>query len=341
MKARQITFTAPGVAELLAIDVPEPRKDQVLVKTAYSVVSAGTERANLMGQKHTSPGYIDDSVLPRFPKVLGYCGVGIVEKTGPEVKQVKPGDRVIIYFGTHASYNLVPEEKVIRIDDDAAELLPLSPAVIAQIAMSGVRMARIELGESALIMGLGILGLYAVQWCRMAGACPVIVADPNPERRAKALEFGADDALDPTAEDFAQRVKALTGGGVNAVIEVSGAPVALVQALECTARMARVVLLGCTRENDRAIDFYHMVHFRGVQILGAHTSVRPAGDSCPGYWTYRDELKALLKLVSGKRIDLMRNIQEVHRAGEAPAVYARLAQNRDFPVGVVFDWGDE
>lgn len=340
MNTWQVAFTAPGVAALKQTTLPAPGADQVLVKTAYTMISAGTERANLMGMLNTNPNVPDDSVLPRFPKVLGYCGVGTVEAIGEKVTSVRVGDRVVIYFGTHSAHTLMPEEKVIRVDDDGASLLELAPTVIAQIAMSGVRMARMELGESVMIMGLGVLGMYAIQWCRLAGACPILVADPDPARRQRALALGADAALDPFAGDFAAQVHALTDGGVNVGIEVSGAAIALEQMLDCTARMARVVLLGCTRVNDRCIDFYHKVHFRGITILGAHTVVRPKVDSQPGYWTYRDEIRAILRMVAGGRICLADNINEVHPASDAPAVFARLAENRDFPIGVVLDWRD-
>lgn len=339
MQAWQIQFTAPGVAELNAVEIPAVTGRNVLVKTSYTVVSGGTERANLMGMPNTDPNVLDMEGM-KFPKVLGYCGVGIVEQIGPEVRSVKPGDRVIIYFGSHTSYNLVPEEKVIRIDDCRLKLHDLAPAVIAQIAMSGVRMSRLELGESAMVMGLGILGMYAVQWLKLMGACPILAVDPQESRRKKALTLGADFALDPTGVDFPRQVHNLTHGGANVGIEVSGAAIALEQILECTAPMARVVLLGCTRINDRCIDFYHKVHARGVVLLGAHTSVRPILDSRPGYWTYRDELEALLRMISLGRINLSLNIEEIHSALETPDVYARLAANRDFPTGMILDWRD-
>lgn len=338
MNTQQIVFTAPGVAQMQGRTLPEPGAGQVLVKTAYTMISAGTERANLMGMRNTHAHIVDDSQIPLFPKTLGYCGVGTVQQIGEGVASVKEGDRVVVYFGTHSAHTLMPEEKVVRIEDDATDLLDAVPAVIAQIAMSGVRMARIELGESVMIMGLGVLGMYAVQWCRLAGAAPILVADPNPRRRERALALGADYALDPFAPDFAGQVQALTAGGVNVGIEVSGAAIALEQMLDCTAKMARVVLLGCTRVNDRCIDYYHKVHYRGIAILGAHTVVRPQVDSRPGYWTWRDEIQAVLRLASGGRIRLADNIDEVHSAREAPAVFTRLAEDANFPIGVVLDW---
>lgn len=228
---------------------------------------------------------------------------------------------------------------MIRIDDDTINMLDAAPTVLTHIALGGVRMAELELAESVMVMGLGVLGISAVELCRMSGAYPIIAVDPNPKRREKALSFGADIALDPKAKDFTERVLGVTcGEGVNVVIEVSGADIALDQALECTARMARVVLLGCTRENNRPTDYYHLVHYKGVKILGAHTFVRPEHDSRRGYWTYRDDCKSVLALISGERISPGRIIEEIYLPEQAPEVFKRLAEDPNFPIGVAFDW---
>lgn len=338
MDRKAIVFTAPGIAELQIQKVEEIKENEVLLKTEYTVISPGTERANLMGEKNTQ-GSERNSTGPRFPKMLGYCGIGKVVRIGTAVTTVKPGDYAVIYFGVHASYNLVPEKNLIRIPDENIDLLQAAPTVLVSIALGGVRMAKLELGESALVMGLGILGIYSVCLCRLNGANPVIAADPDPERRKLALQYGADYAFDPTEEDFAEKVKNVTGkNGVNAVIEVSGAAIALQEALECVARMGRIVLLGCTRENNIPTDYYHMVHFRGVQILGAHTFVRPQEDSRPGYWTYRDDISAILSMISHKRLQPTDVIDEICKPEEAPEVYKRLAERKNKALSTIFDW---
>ena len=100
------------------------------------------------------------------------------------------------------------------------------------MGLGGVRKLEIELGESAMVMGLGLLGIFAIQFCRLNGAYPVIAADLNPARRELALQLGADYAFDPSAPDFVEQVKAVTGGkGVRATVEVTGVSVAMKQAL--------------------------------------------------------------------------------------------------------------
>lgn len=87
MKNKQIFFTGVHKAELLENEVNNPKGNEVLVRMEYTVVSAGTERACIMGMKNTSQ---------RFPTSLGYCGVGCVEEIGPDVKNVMIGDRVLV-----------------------------------------------------------------------------------------------------------------------------------------------------------------------------------------------------------------------------------------------------
>ena len=120
-------------------------------------------------------------------------------------------------------------------------------------------------------------GLLAAagQAAHLAGAMPVIATDLRAERRALALKLGADAAIDPLADDYFDRLRELTGGKrADSVIEVTGNPSALNQAIRSAARYGRVALLGCTRRPVEA-DFYHDVHYPGLTIYGAHTGVRP------------------------------------------------------------------
>ena len=80
------------------------------------------------------------------------------------------------------------------------------------------------------------------------------------------------------------------------------------------------------------------MHAPGVALIGAHTAARPETDSYPGFWTVRDEMDAILKLQKGGRLDLQSIISEVHSPLEAPEVYRRMLTEREFPIGVQFDW---
>lgn len=336
MKTRSILFTAPGKAELVEEEVRAVGAHQALVRVHRSSVSSGTERANLVGELNISiNAYYTEA---HFPRRSGYSASGEVVEVGEGVTGLKQGDRVVILCGCHTEYEVMDERNLVRIEEAGVTDQAAALTRIGIFPLAAIRKCHLEIGESALVMGLGVLGMIGVQLLRAAGAAPIIAADPVPEKRAQALENGADYALDPFEEDFAAQVKALTGG-VNVAIEVTGSGKALDQALDCMARMGRVALLGCTRHSDFTIDYYHKVHGPGVSLIGAHNNARPQNESAPGLWTERDDVRALLRLIQGGRIDLGRLVQEVHSPEDAPAVYVRLATERSFPV-VQFDWGE-
>ena len=331
MQNPSIFFTSPGKAELLDAGLRRPNAGEILVRTEYTAVSAGTEYSCLMGMPNTQSHQ-------KFPIRLGYSGVGRVEEVGEGVKGFNPGDRVLVYHGTHAKYNLVHVDQLTKIDDDRSDSKEAAFVIIATMGLGGVRKLEIELGESAMVIGLGLLGMFAVQSLALSGANPLIAVDFDEERRKKALELGADYALDPRAEDFAERVKSLTDGkGVNATVEVTGSSKAMLTALECASWMGRISLLGCTRVSDQSVDYYNMVHRPGVRLIGAHNFVRPKVESYPHHWTHQDDCKAILKLISANKFKIAPMISEVHRPEDAPEVYDRLAR-KELPLGILFDW---
>ena len=330
MKKHQILFTAPRIAELVEVNVPALAEDDVLAKMEYTVVSGGTERAVLLGMQNTPQTY---------PTSLGYCGVGRVVEVGAAVKKIRPGDRVLVYHGNHASYNIRKEEEITKVENDAIPSLDAAFVIIAAMGLGGVRKLELELGESAMVMGQGLLGIFATQFCRLSGAYPVIAADLNPARRKLALELGADYAFDPAAPDFIERVKAVTKGkGVNGCVEVTGISAAMHQALQCAAWMGRISLLGCTRVSDCGVDYYTQVHKPGVKLIGAHNFVRPKVESYPHHWTHHDDCNAILDLIAAKRLQVAPILSRVLSPADAPAVYTQLCEDKNFPLGTVFDW---
>lgn len=330
MKRKVIEFTRPYTAEYLEKELREAGADEVLVKMEYTVVSGGTEKANLMATANT---------YNRFPFSLGYCGIGRIERLGEKVQDFSVGDRVLVYHGIHASYNLVKADQLTKVEDKNIPSLEASFVVIASMGLGGVRKLGLELGESAMVMGLGLLGMFAVQFLARSGANPLIAVDLNEERRALALELGADYAFDPSSADFVERVKAVTKGkGVNACVEVTGVSKAMSQALDCASYMGRISLLGCTRVPDCSVDYYQKVHRPGIKIIGAHNFVRPKLESYPHHWTHHDDCRAILDLMSAKKIRVSPMVSRVVDPKQAPAVYKQLCEDKNFPLGTVFCW---
>ena len=165
-----------------------------------------------------------------------------------------------------------------------------------------------------------------------------MAVDPVKERREEALKNGADFAFDPFEDEFAANVKKVTNGGAKVCVEVTGVGGGLNGALDCMAKFGRVALLGCTRSSDFIIDYYKKVHGPGITLIGAHTMARPNVESHGGWFTHRDDIKAVLKLISGQRLDVKSMIKELHKPVECQEVYTRLINDKNFPTLVQFDW---
>ena len=268
---KQIFFTSPGRAELLDKEMPVCGADEVIVRIERSTISSGTERANLVGDPNVSP---HGAGAVKFPRSLGYSTAGVVTEVGSAITSLKVGDRVSCGWTKHARYFAVKESCAHKLPDNV-DFDEGSLVHIGTFPMAAIRKTNLEIGESAIIMGMGVLGLVSIGMLRAAGAAPIIAVDPVPEKRELALSLGADYALDPFAEDFAAKAKELTGGGVKVAIEVTGNGKALDLVLDCMAKFGRVALLGCTRRSDFTIDYYRKVHGPGITLVGAHTMARP------------------------------------------------------------------
>ncbi len=336
MKNSQIIFTEINKAELLEIEYQKPGPNEVVVETAVSTISCGTEKANITGDPHISIYSKEDEPVV-FPRAAGYSSSGAVVEIGENVKNVKVGDRVAMAFSYHKKYNTIPSRYAFKMDGNVS----FEHAAICYIGvfpMAALRKTRLEIGESMLIMGLGVLGLLAVQFAHAAGAVPVIAVDPIKERREKALKFGADYALDPFDPDFVDKVKELSGGGVNTAIEVTGLGVGLEQCLDCMKKFGRIALLGCTRDKNFTIDYYRKVHGPGISIIGAHTMARPYYESSEHAFTLADDMNTILNLISLGRISFEGMSDEIHSPEECGEVFDRLVHDKSFPVVAQFDW---
>ncbi len=327
MRALAVVFRERGVVALEELEVPEPGEGQVLVAVKYSLISPGTEVAFLHGLPNTPK---------RYPQRPGYSAVGEVVAVGEGVERVEVGDLVCAKC-PHASLALASEQAVMQVPEGVD---PLDAVFfeLGAIALQGVRKARVEVGEPVLVLGAGLVGQLAAQLARAAGGVPVLVADLIPFRLERALESGADHAVDLSQVALREGLtRALGRADVPVVIEATGSPEAVASALEVAARRGRVVLLGSTR-GTTVVDFYSTVHRKGLTVVGAHVSTLPSLDSLPGWWTERDEWGAFFRLLRYGRLRVRHLITDVVKLKRAPEAYEWLARERDRHLGVVFKW---
>jgi 2-desacetyl-2-hydroxyethyl bacteriochlorophyllide A dehydrogenase len=330
MESVRVVWPEKGRADLESFVPAEPRPGEVLIETEVTLISPGTERAFFLGLPNAQG---------RYPSNPGYSNVGRIAALGEGVTGLQIGDRVAS-GGNHASHVVVRTSRCWPVPPE----LPATEAVffnLAAIALQGVRKARVELGEAVLGLGLGLIGNLALQLARLQGGLPTIGLDPDAGRRETATTCSVDAVLDPTASDAPDRLGELTAGrGPSVVIEATGSPEAVNDALALAGHRARVVLLASTRGVTET-NFYRDVHRKGLTLLGAHANVVAPHDSSPGFWTQEDDMKTVLRLLAARRLQVVPLRSEIFPWKEAPRAYELLGSWRKDLLGMVLRWRGE
>jgi len=267
-----------GRTALWDVPMPTMSRGSVLIETTTTLLSSGTERmlvdfgrASLIGKAMQQPDRVRDALQKvrtdglaatlsaitdklDQPLPLGYCNAGVVTAAGAEVDGIQVGDRVVSN-GKHAEYVTVGENLCVRIPDNVPDE-DATFAIPAAIGLQGVRLAAPTLGETFVVIGLGLIGLLTVQ-ILIANGCQVIGIDRDPSRAALAATFGA--ATVPAGADVVADVIARTRGiGADGVLVCastnSDEPVA--QAAKMSRPRGRIVLVGVAGLALSRADFY-------------------------------------------------------------------------------------
>lgn len=256
--------------QLTDIPVPEFGPEEVLIR----VRACGICGSDVHG--------FDGSTGRRIPPVvMGHEASGVIEKVGSAVQGFAPGDRVTFDSmiscgkcrfcrkgkvnlcdnrqvlgvscgeyrrnGAFAEYVTVPHHIVYKLPDSlsfdhAAMIEPVSVAVHA------VNITPVALGDTALVVGTGMIGLLTIQAARLAGCARIIAMDLEDHKLAVAKQNGADDVVNPKSGNVVEQVLAMTGGrGVDVAFEAVGATDPIRTAIACTRKGGTVTLIGNIR----------------------------------------------------------------------------------------------
>lgn len=327
MERVRLTSMEDGIVFLKKETLEEPKDTEVTVAVKASVVSPGTERAFILTLENTDHNY---------PRVLGYSAAGVVLKTGKKVTEFAPGDRVAGIM-PHASIHNVESKNLVRIPEGVT-YEQAAFVRIGVIAMQAVRKARLEMGESVLVLGLGLIGQMAMQLAKAGGATPIIGLDLVESKRALAVELGCTCVFDSRKEDLEETLRDIGGGKLpQVVIESTGFPRPIEQAVQLAERYGRVVILGSTRGSTE-INFYRDVHKKGIQIIGAHISCNPTEVSYPGYWTFRDNAGCFLRFLAEGRVCVDRLVSRRAGFGSYREIYADVLQSKEDYITSIIRW---
>ena len=225
--ARAVQFTAPRRVEIVSVSLPVPGPEDLVVRTLYSGISAGTEMLAYRGELDSTT-LLDETLGAlqgsfRYPFCYGYSCTGVVERGTRSV----PAGSLVFAFLAHQDRFVVPDSDVVVLDDTAeprsATLFPLVETALQITLDSDAPKA-----ETVVVVGLGVVGLLTALLFRRAGT-DVLAAEPQSWRRDLAASLGID-SVSPV--ELPDRVSELTGGrGTPLLVELSGAPAALADGL--------------------------------------------------------------------------------------------------------------
>jgi predicted dehydrogenase len=384
-----------GKLSLQDIPPPQLRAGGVLVRNAFSLISAGTERGmidlarkSLLGKARARPDLVrkvldkarTDGPLTAYQKAkqrletpmpLGYSSAGIVEAVGAGVTDLEAGDAVAcggVGYACHAEVVFVPRNLCVkvpprRLPDSGTQLggngsAAAEPALaigldgaayatLGSIALEGVRVADVRLGETAVVIGLGLVGLLTVQLLKAAG-CRIVGMDPDAERCRLAEELGCDRAVS-SGQEAENAVRQLSDGfGADAVLIAaatsSSEPVRLAGAL--ARDRARVVIIGIV-----GMEIPHKLYYEKALAVSMARSYGPGrydrlyeekGLDYPiAYvrWTENRNMRAFLELVAEGKVSVSRLTTHRFPIESAVQAYELITAGKEPHIGVLLEHG--
>ncbi|MFQ5890742.1 MAG: bi-domain-containing oxidoreductase [Gemmatimonadota bacterium] len=308
-RGTRIVCRSSGWVQLEPFELPAPGPGEILVRASLTAVSPGTERARY----NRLP-----NVTARYPYTPGYSGVGTVVEAGAG-STFRAGQRVTGVL-PHASVAAVRVERCFAVppgvSDENAAFLNL-----VVITLQGVRKAGIRWGDRVAVLGRGLLGHLALQIAGAAGASEVVLLGRQELAAARAgLPVGSADR-GPT-------------DGYEIVLDVTGNPEVLRDALPLASAGGAVVLLG----SSRGVSPPWPANIESVRVRGAHAQTMSGREPSPGRWTYRMEGELGLDLLASGDVLPTKGGCELVDPREAWRFYRRLGRGHPPVRAALFDW---
>jgi threonine dehydrogenase-like Zn-dependent dehydrogenase len=353
---KRLVIDPTGTISVASFDVPTPGPGQILVRTKVTQVSAGSEM-NMVRHRRNATA---EQRAALAPSGLGYTAVGEVAAVGAGVTDFAPGDHVLCN-GNHASHWLItpaakqdeasiPQQYYIERVPAGVSDTEACFAILGDVALHGVRLAQLQIGESVAIHGLGVVGLLTLQLCRLSGGHPLIGVDLVESRMAQAKALGADHLVDARAEDVVAQIRSLTQipfrwrGALPGLEPGAGAEVQLhctsyignyPTLIRAAADRGRIILVGATA-GSVAIESQELFR-RELTLRGSYQTGMI--DPYPYWpWSRARNRHVMLDLIARKQIEVNGLVSHIVPHTEAPALYDLMAQGGEGWLSVFFTW---
>jgi len=360
--------------EITIEDLPDLKcpSNGILVQNYYSLISAGTERmsvetaqASILGKAKSRPDLVKqvmenmkkEGLIETYKKVmnrldnykeLGYSSAGIVLESN--VEEFNKGDRVACAgFAYHSELVAIPKNLAVKVPDNVS-LDEAAFTTIGAIALQGVRQAKINIGETVVVIGLGLIGLITVQLLKASG-CKVIGLDVNDRNFLLAKDFGCNECL-IFNDDSIKVIDNLTNGyGADAVIITASTKSSepLEKAIQYARKKGRIVIVGVLKIEVPRSGFYE----KELEIT-ISCSYGPGrydydyeqkGIDYPyGYvrWTEKRNMQAILQLLSEGKLNFKKLITHEIPIMEGLKAYDLITGKVDEPyLGILIKYNQE
>jgi predicted dehydrogenase/threonine dehydrogenase-like Zn-dependent dehydrogenase len=348
--------------ETILEEVPAPQVSTgcVLIKTTRSLVSLGTERmlvefgkANLIQKARQQPDKVKqvldkiktDGLMPTLeavfnklgsPLPLGYCNVGVVVAVGQGVSEFKVGDRVASN-GHHAEYVCVPQNLTASIPDDVSDE-EAAFTVIGAIGLQGIRLCNPTLGETIVVVGLGLIGIITAELL-IANGCKVVGIDLDQHKVEIAREKGIISINPKDGTDVVKYINHLTNNiGADGVIITASAKSneIISQAAKMSRKRGRIILVGVTGLDISRADFYEKeLSFQVSCSYGPgryDENYEQRGNDYPlsfVRWTEKRNFEAILQAISSGKLEVESLITERIKLANYAQIYDNLSNSKN------------
>ncbi len=348
-----------GETILEQVPAPQVKKGHVLIRTTKSLVSLGTEKmlvefgkASLISKAKQQPDKVKqvldkiktEGLMPTLeavfnklgqPLPLGYCNVGVVEAVGEGVNNFSVGDRVASN-GPHAEYVCVPKNLVAavpaNVSDDEATF-----TVIGSIGLQGIRLLNPTIGETVVVVGLGLIGLITAQLLK-ANGCNVIGYDLDDSKVELAAKHGIYAFNPAKGSNPVKYVMDKTGGvGADGVIITASAKTdaIIADAANMSRKRGRIVLVGVIGLNISRADFYEKeLSFQVSCSYGPGRYDDDYENKGIDYplpfvrWTEKRNFETILNSISSEAIDVKPMISEIVELDNYLDIYGNMGSSK-------------
>ena len=339
-KNYQVVFTGKSQVELQEVPMPEPKKNEVLIKTIVSQISTGTELTMLEANVDDDSPWHENIVFPNYP---GYSNVGEIVAVGEGVDASLIGKKTLTLC-PHAKYatedvtginfSLVPDG--VKADDAVF-------GVIAQIALASIRCAKIRPGEVVAVFGAGLIGQLVARHAKIAGALEVIVADVSDHRLSMVPNESSYTTLNTkglSLEQINDFIRERNEGRLaDIVFETTGFQGLMDTELRCVANNGKVIVTSSPKGKS-TVDFDYC-NRRGISIICAHNgAMHTDAPTNLDRWTRKADSEYFMQLVKKGQIKVDNMITHKESYKKAVDMYNMLMADRTKALAVHLCWED-